>query len=105
MRSEYAILLGVILAFPLVFSFDRKLGLYRHRRALLLAVPGMSLPFWIWDVWATARGHWWFNDQFTLGYRLLGMPVEEWLFFPVVGFVSVFTWESVKYFVSRKKRQ
>jgi lycopene cyclase domain-containing protein len=101
MNGEYLILLGVIVIFPLIFSFDRNLRLYEHRWALVIAVGGMCLPFWIWDVAATWRGHWSFSPQYTLGVGFLGMPVEEWLFFPVVGFVSIFTWESVKYFRSR----
>jgi lycopene cyclase domain-containing protein len=100
MNTEYLILLGVILIFPLILSFDAHLRLYHHQRALLLAVSGMCLPFWLWDVAATWRGHWSFNPAYVLGFRILGMPVEEWLFFPVVGFVSIFTWESVKYFRS-----
>lgn len=102
MRGEYLILLGAIIAFPLVLSFDRKLRLYQHPRALVLALACMSVPFWFWDVVATARGHWSFNPLYTLGPNLLGMPAEEWLFFPVVGFVSVFTWESVKYFLTQR---
>jgi lycopene beta-cyclase len=105
MTSEYLILLCLILLFPLALSFDRNLRLYEHRRALALALCGMSVPFWIWDVAATARGHWSFNPLYTLGWNLFGMPLEEWLFFPVVGFVSVFTWESVKYFDERWRKK
>jgi lycopene cyclase domain-containing protein len=105
MRAEYFILLGVIFLFPLIFSFDAKLGLYKHRGALWFAIVGMSFTFWIWDVMAAARGHWWFSDQYTVGIHWLGLPVEEWLFFPIVGFVSVFTWESTKYFWGRRRRR
>ena len=105
MKTEYFILLGSILAFPLVLSFDKNLALYKSLRGLVFAVLGMSLPFWIWDVWGAARGHWWFNDQYTVGVQWLGLPVEEWLFFPIIGFVSIFTWESVKYFRERRRKQ
>jgi lycopene cyclase domain-containing protein len=105
MKSEYFILLGVIVIFPLIFSFDAKLGLYKHRKALWYAIMGMSLPFWIWDVVAAGRGHWWFNEQYVAGLQWLGLPVEEWLFFPIVGFVSVFTWESTKYLLGRRNRR
>jgi lycopene beta-cyclase len=105
MKAEYFILLGLIIIFPLVLSFDAKLGLYRQWRALGLAIIGMSLPFWIWDIVAVARGHWWFSQQYTVGLQLLGLPVEEWLFFPIVGFVSIFTWESARYFRGRRGRR
>jgi hypothetical protein len=56
-----------------------------------------SSVFWFWDLVATARGHWWF-----VGFRILGLPIAEWLFFPVVAFVSIFAWESVRYFTRRR---
>jgi hypothetical protein len=33
------------------------------------------------------------------------MPLEEWLFFPVLGFVSVFTWEASKHLLERLRRR
>jgi lycopene beta-cyclase len=105
MRTEYFILLGAIIVFPLLLSRDSKLGIYKDPGALWFAVFGMSLPLWIWDIAAVARGHWWFNEQYIIGIQWLGLPLEEWLFFPIVGFVSVFTWESTKYFLGRSKRQ
>jgi lycopene beta-cyclase len=104
MKMEYFILLGLLGVFPVILSFDKNLRLYKHPRALMSAIAGMCLPFWAWDVLAVARGHWWFNEQYTVGMQWLGLPVEEWLFFPVVGFVSIFTWESVKFFLRRKRR-
>jgi lycopene cyclase domain-containing protein len=105
MRMEYFIVLGLIVVFPLILSRDPKLGLYRHRKALWFAVIGMCIPFWLWDVVAAARGHWWYSGSYTIGVEWLGLPLEEWLFFPIVGFVSIFTWESTKYFRGRKKHQ
>jgi lycopene cyclase domain-containing protein len=102
-KIEYLIVLGAVLFFPLVLSTDRNLGLYRNRRSLARAIITVALPFWIWDVIVTARGHWSFNDAYIIGLNILGMPIEEWLFFLVVPFVSIFTWESTKYFLRRKK--
>jgi lycopene beta-cyclase len=102
-KGEYLILLAVILIFPLVLSRDRKISMFRHTGALLKSMAVVSALFWVWDIAATARGHWSFNPAYVLGIRLLGLPVEEWLFFLVVSFVSVFTWESTKYFLRGKK--
>ncbi len=98
MRTEYFIVLGLIVVFPIVFSFDRKLCFYRNPVALLKSIAGVCIPFWTWDILATARGHWWFNPDYIAGVSILGLPVEEWLFFVVVSFVSIFTWEVAKYF-------
>lgn len=103
MKSEYlCILIGMILV-PALLSRDDNIRLYRSPRALLFAIGATSVVFWIWDVVATLRGHWWFNAAYVLDYRLLGLPIEEWLFFPAVAFVSLFTWESVKYMLRRKE--
>jgi lycopene cyclase domain-containing protein len=91
------VLLAVVSA-PLILSRDRKIGIRGHSRMLFKAMAPVCLLFWLWDVVATARGHWSFNESYILGLTFMGMPVEEWLFFVVVSFVSVFTWESVKYF-------
>ena len=103
MRGEYFLVLGLILLFPLILSRDPKLGITRHRAALLKAIALVCVPFWIWDVIATARGHWSWNERYVAGIVILGMPVEEWLFFIVIAFVSIFTWESTKFFTGGKK--
>jgi lycopene cyclase domain-containing protein len=103
MKSEYCIVLGLVLLFPFLLSFDSKLGLYRHGRSLLKAIVLVCVPFWLWDILATARGHWAFNPRYVIGLTILGLPAEEWLFFVVVAFVSIFTWESTKYFLRRNR--
>ena len=103
MTWEYLAILGGILLFPLMLSGDRNLGLYRHRRVLLLTIVLVSVPYWVWDIAAISRGHWSFNPAYILGLRLTDMPLEEWLFFPILVFVSIFTWESALYFQRRRK--
>jgi len=102
MKSEYMLVLCAVVIVPLIMSVDRALGLYRSSVSLIKAMAGACVPFWIWDVVATARGHWSFNPDYVLGLWLLGMPIEEWLFFVVITFVSIFTWESAKYFLNEK---
>lgn len=99
MMWEYSAVLAATLLVPLILSGDPKLGLYRQGRALAATLATVSIPYWAWDAVATARGHWSFNPETNLGIALLGMPLEEWLFFLVVPFVAIFTWESVKYFL------
>jgi lycopene cyclase domain-containing protein len=102
MKSEYFIVLFCVLFFPLVLSFDRNLGIYRRRGALLRSMAIVCPLFWAWDVVAAARGHWSFNAEYTVGLVILGLPIEEWLFFIVASFVSIFTWESTKYFLRKR---
>lgn len=96
MHGEYALVLAAILFFPLVLSIILRLRMYPRFRALVKSMLIVCLVFWLWDVLATARGHWSFNPAYVLGCDLLGMPIEEWAFFPVLTFVSVFTYEAVR---------
>jgi lycopene cyclase domain-containing protein len=65
-----------------------------------IALP--SFVYLIWDVVATARGHWSFNPAYVVGIRIAGLPVEEVLFFPVISFITIFTWEAVKAIAGRR---
>jgi lycopene cyclase domain-containing protein len=103
MRSEYLMVLALVLFFPLALSRDSNLPFRGRWLTVLRSIVCVSVPFWAWDIIATARGHWSFNPRFILGYSIAGLPVEEWLFFLVVGFASLFTWESVKYFARRRQ--
>ena len=104
MKTEYFIVLGAIAFFPLLLSVLLRLGIYRRARALLMSMACVCAIYWTWDVTATARGHWAFNPAYVLDLRLLGMPVEEWLFFVVITFVSIFTYEAVRQMQERSKR-
>jgi lycopene cyclase domain-containing protein len=59
--------------------------------------------YWVWDIAVTARGHWVFNPHYVLGIELFGLPLEEWLFFVIIAFVSVFTYEAVRATLGRKR--
>lgn len=102
MKYEYLLILAAVVLFPAVLSRDPKIGIRHNLKPLALALGITCAFFWVWDVIATARGHWSFNPAYVMGITIVGMPVEEWLFFVVVSFVSVFTWESTKYFMRRR---
>lgn len=102
MTSEYLLVLAATVFFPLLLSFDRNIALYRQWRALLLSIAAVLLLFGAWDIVAVQRGHWSFNPAYILGAYFQQLPIEEWLFFIVLPFVTIFTWESVKYFHRRR---
>ena len=102
MKSEYLIVLAAIVLFPAILSRDPKIGIRGNWKPLVKAMGITCALFWAWDIIATARGHWSFNPAYVLGVNIAGMPIEEWLFFVVVSFVSIFTWEATKYFMRRQ---
>lgn len=49
---------------------------------------GVFIP---WDVIFTINGIWGFNSDYFLGFKILSLPLEEWLFFICIPFACVFT--------------
>lgn len=105
MHTEYFIVLALSLAAPLILSFSRKMDFYKYPARLVLSILLPFILFIIWDVFVTARGHWSFNPLYTVGFKIFGLPIEEILFFIVIPFCGLFTWESVKYFTRQKEQK
>lgn len=68
----------------------------KNYRALAAVAGLVSLPFIIWDMWAASNGHWLFNPEFVLPYRIGGIPLEEILFFLTVPYAMIYVWEVLK---------
>lgn len=81
--------LTVIICF--IFSFDKRIQFNKQFPAFLKASILVAIPFIAWDVWFTQHGVWWFNTNYTTGIIILGLPIEEWLFFICIPFACVFT--------------
>lgn len=95
--------LGVLL-FILVFSWwlewAFKIRVLRSPKRLGLTLLLVMPAFIIWDAYAIAEGHWFFDyDQMTGIIGPLGVPLEEYLFFILVPIASVLTWEGVTRFL------
>ncbi|MBX2967579.1 MAG: lycopene cyclase domain-containing protein [Cyclobacteriaceae bacterium] len=82
--------LTVIICF--IASFDSRIKFNRHFGAYSKAAALTAMPFIAWDVWFTKTGVWWFNTNYTLGFTILGLPLEECLFFFCIPFSCVFTY-------------
>lgn len=86
--------------FPFLLSFDKKVHFYKKWKFM---IPGMLIVaafFLLWDVWYTEIGIWGFNDKY-INYKLLGLPLGEWLFFITVPYACIFVYEClISYFSS-----
>jgi lycopene cyclase domain-containing protein len=94
--SLYLIVDLAVLFFPLVLSFDRKVAFYRRWPSALVAIVAVGVVFVAWDVFATRRGDWSFNAAYTGTLRILGLPLEEILFFVTIPYACIFVYESVR---------
>lgn len=102
MKGEYFILLGICLAGPLVLSFSKKMDFWKNPARFVFAIAIPFFIFIVWDIVAAARGHWGFNTSYITGFKIYNLPIEEVLFFIVIPFCGLFTWECVKYFTNKK---
>lgn len=81
-------------------SFDRRIQFNKLFGKFLLSSTIVAIPFIIWDVWFTSKGVWWFDLNYTLGFTIAGLPIEEWLFFYCIPFACVFTYYCLEKFFS-----
>jgi lycopene cyclase domain-containing protein len=74
-----------------------KIRVLRNPKRLFLTIGLVSPWFVIWDIYATAQGHWFFDRSLTLGiYGPFGLPLEEYLFFVFIPIAAVLTLEGVE---------
>jgi lycopene cyclase domain-containing protein len=74
---EYAL---ILLLFTLVsFSLQRifRLKLYKSTKHFLIVNSIFLAIAILWDQFAIARGHWFFKEEFLLGFYIGSMPIEE----------------------------
>ncbi len=94
---QYLLLMSgcVILTLPLEFACGGRV--WRRPKRLALSVLPILVLFIVWDVWATRRGTWSFDDRYTVAWKLPGnVAVEELLFFVVIPVCGLLTLESVR---------
>ena len=94
MKFEYLLFNIIVIAGPVVSHFNPQIKQLSRWRLKLLTNGLVMIPYIIWDVCVTGS-HWWFNKAYTLDFRLLGLPIEEWLFFITVPFGCLLVWETL----------
>ena len=73
-----------------------KTGVLRRLKRAALSIFPISTFFLIWDGYAIAQGHWFFDREQILGiYGPFSIPLEEYLFFIIVPMAAIFTLEAV----------
>lgn len=70
---------------------------YRRWIRLSLVIAPVVLVFALWDAYAIASNHWYFDiAQITGIYVPLEVPLDEILFFIVIPICAILTFESVR---------
>jgi lycopene cyclase domain-containing protein len=76
---------------PFLFSFHPRLKFYKKWKSLFLGILVMMAIFIPWDIIFTENGYWGFNPDYLTGHYLLGLPIEEWMFFICIPYACLFT--------------
>lgn len=95
----YVYLLLEILAIliPFIYSYDRKLKFYLKLKPVALSLLFVGAFYIAGDILFTQKGIWGFNPKYHSGILLLDLPLEEWMFFIVIPYASIFLHDTLIY--------
>lgn len=95
-RLEYVTLLGLCVLATLPLELLLHVRVYRQAKRLALALACTGAVFVTWDLVGARLGHWDYNPRRTTGLGLLGLPLEEYLFFAVIPLCAILGYEAVR---------
>ena len=111
-ESTYYMALILVWACP-VLAFQWAYGgdhLWTNKSTFLWAVMLPTLYLWLADRLAIGMGIWYISEQFTTGFHLFGLPIEEALFFLITNLLvvqglmlSVHKWDAFGAYFQRKR--
>ncbi|MGI9526045.1 MAG: lycopene cyclase domain-containing protein [Weeksellaceae bacterium] len=99
--AHYLYLILNVLSFsiPFAYSFERKrMHFIQYWKSYFTAIALVGLVFILWDIYFTYIGVWGFNDDYLVGWRILKLPIEEWMFFFLIPYASNFIHYALLYF-------
>lgn len=84
-----------VLSIPLAFSWRGERFASRWS-SFIPACLIACIVFVAWDILFARLGIWGFNRDHIIGTHILGLPLEEWLFFVCVPYACVFTYYTLR---------
>jgi lycopene cyclase domain-containing protein len=95
-RYQYLIVMAlcVLVTVPLEFVLNARV--YRRPGRLLRTMVPAFAAFVAWDVVAIRLGHWTFSPEYTTGWKVGNIPVEELVFFVVIPLCALLSYEAVR---------
>jgi lycopene cyclase domain-containing protein len=97
----YSMLLLCSIIVPLALSFDKKLQFYKQWKYLMPSIVVVALFYIAFDIYFTKLGVWGFNSRYHSSFVFFELPLEEWLFFIVISYASIFLHDSIVLYFSR----
>jgi lycopene beta-cyclase len=102
---EYLVVLGLCLVVTAPLELFLGVRVYRQARRLLLTLACTGAVFVAWDLIGARLGHWDYNPSAITGISLLGLPLEEYLFFVVVPLCGIMAFEAVLVTLRRRSQR
>ncbi len=94
--STYFQVLAYSFVIPFVFSFHNKIQFYKKWPQFIKANFITLIPFLLWDEIFTSNKIWGFTNEHLMGVYILNLPIEEILFFIIIPYCCIFTYEVFK---------
>lgn len=91
--SYYLDILIVCVAGPILLSFDKKVFFIRRWREVVISIAVCVLLLGSYDIYAFGAGFWVANPQAVFPAIVLGLPWEEVLFFILIPYAVLFSYE------------
>jgi len=82
---------------PLIYSYDRKLQFYVKIKSVVLSLVAVGSFYILGDILFTKYGIWGFNPRYHSSIVLFNLPLEEWLFFIIIPYASLFLHDTLVY--------
>ena len=94
-RYQYLIVMALCVLVTLPLEFVLNARVYRRPGRLLRTMVPAFGAFVLWDVVAIRLGHWTFSPEYTTGWKVGNIPVEELVFFVVIPLCALLSYEAV----------
>ncbi|NMN38131.1 lycopene cyclase domain-containing protein [Pedobacter sp. SG918] len=105
MNYTYLLINLAVIFFPLVLSFDKKVYFFSKWKFVFPAILLTGVVFLVWDILFTKLNVWSFNPDYLISINLLGLPLEEILFFLTVPYACVFIYECLNVYFPKNDLQ
>ncbi len=82
---------------PLLYTFNKKLLFYKKLKVVLISLTIVASIYITGDIFFTYYGVWGFNSRYHSNVMLFNLPLEEWLFFFIIPYASIFLHDTIIY--------
>jgi lycopene cyclase domain-containing protein len=96
--SLYLLIEIITVVVPLIFSFDKNMQFRKNWKSVMCAFAISGALYLGMDIYFTSLGVWGFNPAYHGSVVMLGLPLEEWLFFITIPYASVFIHYTFAYY-------